>query len=431
MPFLLFICWSFISFFTYFTFIFLSYTKLLPYKNVIQAHRLSLIKILLLYFLPFQLWKPLKFQDHLFLTTLKTAQKNLSSFARYNLTLQTYFILLTLNNKNNFDVSITHENFFFTFILYYKTFLIIFKHLNFLKSIKLFFSQIFIYIHIHPLRIFTKQNILFLLFYFLNNYVTPIKNNISNTSHLNLFILKTTKLFAVQNISPFKYSIHLSNQKYKKIVNLIKNNLDSLVKDLFLTKKVEFFAIFKKKIFTAWPTRFFSHDLTKHLFLQFSTIYYIRKHSLFNKGRYSRNRQIYRTGAYWSIWVNIIAVYGFYFWFYRLTMNFGYLWWALYIFFFSFFFLTAFRYNLFNINKLIYHVYKLFAWYFLILQTLVKHLSHMLFNFKNLFKYTTLLLSFEILLRLYSPVNYFLPLAWIKNEHKKFYIFYWMSIFTK
>jgi hypothetical protein len=79
----------------------------------------------------------------------------------------------------------------------------------------------------------------------------------------------------------------------------------------------------------------------------------LRKGKVFNKGRYSRNRQYYRTGVYWSIYVNIIAVVAIYFWFYRFTMNFGYMWWMLYIFMISFFVPKIIKYRFYNIITLV------------------------------------------------------------------------------
>lgn len=73
-------------------------------------------------------------------------------------------------------------------------------------------------------------------------------------------------------------------------------------------------------------------------------INFLRKNKFFNKGRYSRNRQYYRTGVYWCLYINIIAVLGFYFWFYKITLNFGYLWWLLWLFFASFFLPKFFKY---------------------------------------------------------------------------------------
>ena len=51
---------------------------------------------------------------------------------------------------------------------------------------------------------------------------------------------------------------------------------------------------------------------------------FLRKTKSFNKSRYSRNRQYYRTGVYWCLWVNIIAVVSLYYLFYRFTFRFSY-----------------------------------------------------------------------------------------------------------
>jgi len=51
----------------------------------------------------------------------------------------------------------------------------------------------------------------------------------------------------------------------------------------------------------------------------------LRKSKCFNKSRYSRNRQYYRTGVYWCLWLNIILVLGLYYSFYRFTFKFNYI----------------------------------------------------------------------------------------------------------
>jgi len=50
----------------------------------------------------------------------------------------------------------------------------------------------------------------------------------------------------------------------------------------------------------------------------------VRKTKSFNKSRYSRNRQYYRTGVYWCLWLNIILVFALYYAFYRYTLKFSY-----------------------------------------------------------------------------------------------------------
>lgn len=53
--------------------------------------------------------------------------------------------------------------------------------------------------------------------------------------------------------------------------------------------------------------------------------YVLRKTKSFNKSRYSRNRQYYRTGVFLCLWANIILVIGSYYLFFRLTFKFSYI----------------------------------------------------------------------------------------------------------
>lgn len=76
--------------------------------------------------------------------------------------------------------------------------------------------------------------------------------------------------------------------------------------------------------------------------------FFLRKNKIFNKGRYSRNRQTYRTGFYWCLWVNIFAIYGLHYLCYRFTFAFGYLWIPFIVFFGSFIFSRMLKYNFHN-----------------------------------------------------------------------------------
>jgi len=83
-------------------------------------------------------------------------------------------------------------------------------------------------------------------------------------------------------------------------------------------------------------------------------VFYLRKNSIFNKGRYSRNRQLYRTGVYWCLYLNIILFSSLYLWFYRFNINFGYLWYLLYFIPFLFFFNRFFNLRLYKLNTLVF-----------------------------------------------------------------------------
>jgi len=128
------------------------------------------------------------------------------------------------------------------------------------------------------------------------------------------------------------------------------------------------------KIANFWNVKYSPSNFIKYIKnnkINNYTILYLRKNKVFNKGRYSRNRQYYRTGVYWCLYVNVIAVIGIYFWFYRFTMNFGYLWWILYIFIFSFLIPKTIKYRLYN-PRLIYLDYlNSFIWSYNILNNIL------------------------------------------------------------
>lgn len=100
---------------------------------------------------------------------------------------------------------------------------------------------------------------------------------------------------------------------------------------LFITKKKKQNNFFKNKKEKIKGIVLFAVNNLAKLFYnikkQRHLIYFIRKQKSFNKGRYSRNRQIYRTGTYWCFYVNIVAVLGLNFLFYKFTINFLQYWW--------------------------------------------------------------------------------------------------------
>lgn len=66
--------------------------------------------------------------------------------------------------------------------------------------------------------------------------------------------------------------------------------------------------------------------------------FFLRNNEIFNKSRYSRNRQTYRTGVFWCIWLTVLTVIGLYFYFYVFLIKFTYIWIFFFIFILSFFF---------------------------------------------------------------------------------------------
>ena len=68
---------------------------------------------------------------------------------------------------------------------------------------------------------------------------------------------------------------------------------------------------------------------------------FVRKIRIFNKNRYSRNRQNVRVIFYFSIYFNIMIIYLIYGLIYSLIPNITYIWWLYYILLISFI-LTSF-----------------------------------------------------------------------------------------
>lgn len=94
----------------------------------------------------------------------------------------------------------------------------------------------------------------------------------------------------------------------------------------FLFKKLRGRAFNAKKVVTNFKLLFLNK--VENNLVYFSkkkiNINFIRKQRCFNKGRYSRNRQLYRTGVYWCFYLNIAALLGLNFLFYKFTINFTY-----------------------------------------------------------------------------------------------------------
>jgi hypothetical protein len=88
----------------------------------------------------------------------------------------------------------------------------------------------------------------------------------------------------------FKSGFTLLSKEIRK-VSLYKLNMAALVKILPIKEKTKQIFIINHK--TSNGTKNLNADLDKY-----SIISYLRRMKIFNKSRYSRNRQLYRTGVY-------------------------------------------------------------------------------------------------------------------------------------
>lgn len=112
-------------------------------------------------------------------------------------------------------------------------------------------------------------------------------------------------------------------------------------------------------------------SINKHITLKNSKYFelqFCRKNKIYNKGRYSRCRQNYRTGVYMCIYLSIISIFGLYFWFYRFLFNFSYLWWLFITLLGSFLLPKIFKYNIYDFNSILISLFGFLRWLFLLIK---------------------------------------------------------------
>lgn len=203
--------------------------------------------------------------------------------------------------------------------------------------------------------------------------------------------------------------------------------------NVFKLKVGEYFKILLKNYYTI---KFSESSVTKHINadnLKNYNIFYLRKNRIFNKGRYSRNRQLYRTGVYWCLWLNIIMVYGLYFIFYRFSFNFGYIWWGVLILAYSTIFSRIVKYNFFNP----FFVYKEFnslqRWYGYIIKNSMHSFENYMKNyfitsnlFNFLFKYKNV--SFSYILSKYYYYFAKIFFYWLKKKENTKIVYLWQGM---
>ena len=91
-------------------------------------------------------------------------------------------------------------------------------------------------------------------------------------------------------------------------------------------------------------------------------IMFLRKNKVYNKGRYSRCRQNYRTGVYLCMYLSVISIFGLYYWFFKFSFQFTHLWWIFIIFIGSFFVPKIIKYRLYEPATLFVKFLGFFKW---------------------------------------------------------------------
>lgn len=266
-------------------------------------------------------------------------------------------------SKSNFE-SFDFQS-FYNFYNFFKKeqnyFKIFFENINsFVFTNSVFFNFFFFSYWIYKNFLFFAINTIFFIFFKINKILNlkNIKYNINNN-----IIFTNSKVDIKIKENKNKFKVYLNNKfKLYYLNNIFENTL------IFLRNYNKNLIIFKKlnNYFIKFNNYFIMKFLKNYDINKFQ-IFFLRKNRTFNKGRYSRNRQNFRTGVYWCLYVNILAVLGIYFFFYKFTINFGYLWWLLIFFINCFFFNKFFKINFMSFNKLYFFLKKLFFWYCLIL----------------------------------------------------------------
>jgi hypothetical protein len=189
-----------------------------------------------------------------------------------------------------------------------------------------------------------------------SNFFTLLAKKIN---HLNIKFIKNFKITinpVVTNVSnqlvnykKYDNLINFTNLSTYKYLNIILNNANTFSSKIYEFKDTSFIKQ-TKTLTLVWYTKI--HNTTDKLSSN-SLILYLRSSRHFNKGRYSRNRQLYRTGVYWCIWLNVVVVYALHYYFYRVVFAFGYLWLPLGIMIATIFGSRLYKYRFYNLNQIV------------------------------------------------------------------------------
>mgnify|MGYP007009402554 CR=1 FL=1 len=186
-------------------------------------------------------------------------------------------------------------------------------------------------------------------FYKVNGYLNISEKNLSNLKELPVLLA-------------------YSKKKHIKIKNIIKGyGTVIFYKSVIITniyKKKD--KIFKKNRELLLEPNYSNTSINKYLNLNYIKNFnfqFLRKNRVYNKGRYSRTRQNYRTGVYMCMYLSVISILGLYYTFFGFVFNFSYLWWFFISFIASFLLPKIIKYRLYEPYTLFYKFFDFF--YFL------------------------------------------------------------------
>ena len=277
-----------------------------------------------------------KIQNYRFILTIYSSY---SKFKSNNINLLD-INFLKLNNKPYFNKSNKNINKIF------KCYTL--KCFNILKFLNWNYDDSIIICNI-PIILYILRNDINKNFYIIFKLNAIINKKILNLVHKQVYLFN--KIVFTSHFN----KLNIENKDYRfisdtKIVIKLFNKFYTIEKKfnkLNINSKLNSY-INKTYIISYSPTNIIKY-INNFWYLSIN-INFLRKNKIFNKGRYSRNRQTYKTGVYWCLYINIIAVISFYFWFYKFTINFSYNYWFIYIFIILFFFIRSLKYKFYNLN---------------------------------------------------------------------------------
>ncbi len=234
---------------------------------------------------------------------------------------------------------------------------------------------------------------LFLMFLFFFKTVDVI--NVSLIDNNSLFF-KSNGLFSVSHgESSQKFNVFWKKWKNLKrpltSSNVTSYYLDNFKKKLESYTKLGFVSVYNTYVVIRFKTNQLSNNIVnmgkpllvspkyssstvhKHLSVAESNNFefqFLRKNKVYNKGRYSRTRQNYRTGVYLCMYLSVLSQFGLYYWFYKFSFNFTYLWWFFIGFVASFFLPKIIKYRLYEPTTLISKFFDFFRWVNLLIKSL-------------------------------------------------------------
>jgi len=315
--------------------------------------------------------------------------------------------------------------------------------IDFLIIQKFFFKKYFNLYSSFFYKSYSEFNNLKLIFFFFNLYsLSKNKFIVYNLNVFNDWYKYNFNLNFVKNISVKKINLNLFylKDKFFKYNKLFLKNFKQSYKNIYFFKlfakdlKMKINSDWKKLLNKHYFVKFSESSLSKYININSVKLYkfnFIRKNRIFNKSRYSRNRQLYRTGVYWCLWLNVLVVYGLFFVFYRFTFNFGYFWWGILILFYSTIFSRILKYNFYNVFFLIGEFKNLIFWYGYIFKNIINYFVFLINKYlliDNTYLYFNSFSNFVIFLKLYFYKFYFKTL---KNMELKKFTFFWEGMKEK